>query len=403
MVKLQLKLLGSFRIEADGEESFGELLERSPRGLLLLQYLLVYHGQRVSAETLTKVMWPKQDSAHPESALKTLISRLRTMMKQISPALEACLLTARGGYRWETQPGVAVDIEEFEQLARHLSGHIDGQEETWASFQRMLELYTGPLLSDQEGQAWLLERREELHQSYLAVLDEAMTRLESEGRYDTALSICREAMDAAPGSGALHLRLLRQLTHAGRDGEAVKQLQLSAALVRSQPQLANASTVLDAYYRQLMQANRDIHQSVRDLRRDLLDSSADAGALICDQAVFRTIFEVERRTMERTGTMFLLGIAMLTGLEESPLQLDTTMQGLMNLLVQKLRRGDTITRLNATQLGLLLTNANDSAASTIIERLKRCFYERFPAVDCTLSIAIIPLNIANENGAAQQE
>ncbi len=403
MVKLQLKLLGSFRIEADGEENFGELLERSPRGLLLLQYLLVSHGQRVSAETLTKVMWPKQDSAHPESALKTLISRLRTMMKQISPALEACLLTTRGGYRWETQPGVTVDLEEFEQLAHRLSGHMDEREETWASFQRMLELYTGPLLSDQEVQPWLLERRDELYQSYLAVLDEAMTLLESKGRYDTALSICREAMDAAPGSGALHLRLLRQLTHAGRDSEAVKQLQLSTAIVRSQPQLENANTLLDTYYRQLMQVNRDIHQSVHALRRDLLDSGANTGALICDQAVFRTIFEIERRSMERTGTMFLLGIAMLTGLEESPLQLDTTMQGLMNLLVQKLRRGDTITRLNATQLGLLLTNANDSAASTIIERLKRCFYERFPAVDCTLSIAIIPLNIANADAASQQE
>lgn len=403
MVKLQIKLLGNFRIEADGEDNWGELLERSPRGLLLLQYLLVYPGQRVSAETLIQVMWPRQDSTHPESALKTQVSRLRTIMKQISPALESCLLTTRGGYRWETQPGVTVDIEEFEQLTRRLMGHMDDQKEARASLHRILELYTGPLLSDQEDQPWLLERREELLQSYQSVLDEALTLLESEGRYDTAMSICREALDAAPGSGTLHLHLLRQLSSAGREGDAVKQLQLSAAIVRAQPELANANTVLDAYYRQLMLVNRDIHQSVHALREELLDSSVDAGALICDQTVFRTIFEVERRSMERTGTMFLLGIAMLTGLEESPLQLDTTMQGLMNLLVQKLRRGDTITRLNATQLGLLLTNANDSAASAIVERLKRSFYERYPTVNCTLSMALIPLNIAHANDSARKE
>ena len=107
---IRLRLLGSFQVDVDGA-SMTEVLGHSPKGIQLMQYLILNRGQMESTAALTRAMWPDSDATHPESALKTLISRLRTLMQQISPALGACLKTVRGGYQWETQPGVTVDAE----------------------------------------------------------------------------------------------------------------------------------------------------------------------------------------------------------------------------------------------------------------------------------------------------
>ena len=118
---IHVKLLGGFHVDVDGR-SADHILEKSPKGILLMQYLMLHQGESVPARRLMEVMWPNDTSTSPEGALKTLISRMRTIMTQVHPSLSACLATARGGYRWETQSGVTVDLEEFEKLAARLEG-----------------------------------------------------------------------------------------------------------------------------------------------------------------------------------------------------------------------------------------------------------------------------------------
>ena len=49
-------------------------------------------------------------STMPESALKTLVSRTRSMLNEISRGLGGCIVSETGGYRWESLPGVSVDV-----------------------------------------------------------------------------------------------------------------------------------------------------------------------------------------------------------------------------------------------------------------------------------------------------
>ena len=59
-----------------------------------------------------------------------------------------------------------------------------------------------------------------------------------------------------------------------------------------------------------------------------------------------------------------------------------------------LRRGDIITRLNATQVAFLLPQATEADAGAVSDRLKRSFYAQFPA-GCTLSFAFSTISVGN--------
>ena len=74
MGHVQINLFGSFHVERDGK-SVDEQLARSPKGMLLMQYLILAPRQTAEAKTLMQVMWPEENSTSPDTALKTLRSR----------------------------------------------------------------------------------------------------------------------------------------------------------------------------------------------------------------------------------------------------------------------------------------------------------------------------------------
>lgn len=391
MSAIRLRLLGSFHVDVDGT-SMTDVLAHSPKGVQLMQYLILKRGHLETTVTLTRAMWPDSDATRPESALKTLISRLRTLMAQVSPALGACLKTVRGGYQWETQPGVTVDTEEFLALAEELHGRIDVENDLQThSFRRMMSIYTGRLLRDQEQPEWMQQRADEMHRLYLNVVEEALQKLQDAGRTQQMVGICREALDADPLNSNLNMRLMDALVHSGRESEALQQYHYASELHSAAD---DPTSALDEYYSRMLQSGRNLHKSLESLKEELLQGVDTPGALVCDRVVFGELFRLEQRSLERTESTITLGVAMLSGLEKSPWQLDAAMTGLVNVMVARLRRGDIITRLNATQVAFLLPHATEADAGVVADRLKRSFYLQFPA-GCTLSFAFTAVAVGN--------
>lgn len=229
MGHVQINLFGSFHVERDGK-SVDEQLARSPKGMLLMQYLILAPRQTAEAKTLMQVMWPEENSTSPDTALKTLISRQRALLREISPELAMCLVTVRGGYRWVCPPEVSVDVLEFEEmLARmKLPGGATPSEEMLT---RMLVLYQGRLLADQQPQpAWLYNRSERLHQQFLQTVDSRLAQLQQAGHVHRYVALVRRAIDADPTNEALQQRLIEGLRQTERDTDADQQVELAARL-----------------------------------------------------------------------------------------------------------------------------------------------------------------------------
>lgn len=371
MGHVQINLFGSFHVEWDGK-SVDEQLARSPKGMLLMQYLILAPRQTAEAKTLMQVMWPEENSTSPDTALKTLISRQRALLREISPELAMCLVTVRGGYRWVCPPEVSVDVLEFEEMLA-----------------RMLVLYQGRLLADQQPQpAWLYNRSERLHQQFLQTVDSRLAQLQQAGHVHRYVALVRRAIDADPTNEALQQRLIEGLRQTERDTDADQQVELAARL-----NSAARDEMMADYYDRIQRANRALETGLVQFKEELMRGEDNNRAIVCDRRVFRSLFCLQRRGMERTGGHALLGILTLTELDPASEKREAALNGLVKIMLLNLRRGDVITRLDESTIAMFLPNADESAANIIIDRLKRSFYLQFPSTGRTLSCAISAISV----------
>lgn len=371
MGHVQINLFGSFHVERDGK-SVDEQLARSPKGMLLMQYLILAPRQTAEAKTLMQVMWPEENSTSPDTALKTLISRQRALLREISPELAMCLVTVRGGYRWVCPPEVSVDVLEFEEMLT-----------------RMLVLYQGRLLADQQPQpAWLYNRSERLHQQFLQTVDSRLVQLQQAGHVHRYVALVRRAIDADPTNEALQQRLIEGLRQTERDTDADQQVELAARL-----NSAARDEMMADYYDRIQRASRALETGLVQFKEELMRGEDNNRAIVCDRRVFRSLFCLQRRGMERTGGHALLGILTLTELDPASEKREAALNGLVKIMLLNLRRGDVITRMDESTIAMFLPNADESAANIIIDRLKRSFYLQFPSTGRTLSCAISAISV----------
>jgi len=398
---IHIRLLGGFHVDVDGH-SADSILSKSPKGILLMQYLMLHQGESVPARRLMEIMWPNDTSASPEGALKTLISRLRTILTQVSPVLAACLATARGGYRWETQSGVTVDLDEFEKMAARIDPVEELTSDARHQFRGALQMFAGELLQDQEIPAWASHRADKVRLTYLTMVEKYLHLLEQEGDVQEMISVCRTALDAQPFNDGLHLRLTEALMSARRDQEALRQYQHASNLTGGLNRENYAENVRE-YYAQLMRSEQTINDTLDELYNGLISDVDTAGALVCDSHIFREMYHLQKRCLERLGANILLGVVMVAGLEDEPLQLDRTMNGLIDVMRSNLRRGDTVTRQNVNQIAMLLPMASEMQGQMIMERIKRGFYQQFPNSDCRLACRFALLNVATNRGGPNRK
>ncbi len=144
--QIEIQLLGGFSIAVDGK-NYDNLPVKSRRGVSLLTYLILQRGKPVAIQRLARELWGARRSDNPENALKTLISRLRALLNGVSPGLGGAIQSEQGAYRWESLPGVQVDVLEFLELAEELKKPVP-EAVRWEKSRRVLALYQGDLFQN---------------------------------------------------------------------------------------------------------------------------------------------------------------------------------------------------------------------------------------------------------------
>lgn len=122
--QIRIQMMDHFTIYIN-EQKADYLVNKTRKGVALMEYLILHQGQPTPNYRLLVTLWSEDKSANPENALKTLVSRLRALLNQISPGLGKCIVADRGAYHWETLPGMTVDVFEIEQIFDELAEKKD--------------------------------------------------------------------------------------------------------------------------------------------------------------------------------------------------------------------------------------------------------------------------------------
>lgn len=386
MKQLKIMLLGKFEIEVDGVD-VTKTLSGSKKGKMMIQHLILHRDEAVSSSELYEVLWPNEMSSNPESALKTLISRMRAAMARIDPDFGKCIVTSRGAYRWNTDLPAEIDVFLFENLCRDLTRATEMNRATEEKFEKTLRMYTGDLNPGNDSESWLVSRSAYYHTLYLRIAYLAIRLLKEKGDFEGVVRICRRALDIDAFDETMHLELMEALVKMDRSNEALVQYRHATNLHYNYLGMRPPEKIQN-FYKQIIQADQSLGMDIDSIRRSLQETDPANGAFICEYAIFKDIYQLLMRNFSRLGNGMFVSIVMLSapsGQDIEPLVLDSAMRTLLNAMVSSLRKGDTITRFSPSQYALLLPSVSHETGRMVMERIRSAFYRQ--AVDSTLTLS----------------
>ena len=208
------------------------------------------------------------------------------------------------------------------------------------------------------------------------------------------LEVCRLALETDAFDERLNLILMNALVNANKNNDAVMQYKHVSNM--HQRYLGEKPPEgIREFYRKIIQAGKGLDGELEAIRAELTDYHHAKGPLVCKYGVFKEIYNLQMRALERSETIICLGLMMITGAdgaELDPLQLDEAIRILLNVLSNGLRKGDTVTHYTASQYALLLPVRGPDDGVLVMERLKNQFYKQYVNSSVRLHYRIAPIS-----------
>jgi DNA-binding SARP family transcriptional activator len=348
---------------------------------MLLKHLVLSKNRPVPVNNLIGMFWSEGDKSHnPENALKTMVSRLRASLAKAGPELKNCILSQGRSYAWNPETNCTVDVFEFEELCAELaqSGGLD--DATREKYMRVLDVYVGDLFDPVAEEEWIVSRSMYLHHLYLQTMYRFIEALKAEQEHNTIVYVCRIALDIDPFDERLNLELMAALKTEGQDGSALTQYRHMSAMYSKYLGMEPSEKMLGVY-KGLIKSEAAAQADILTIRKSLTDGSeGSSGALVCDYSIFKDIYQLQMRNIERQESkMFICLLSIRSPLGEplEPMNLEEAMKTLLEILTTCLRKGDTVSRYSPSQYAILLAMMSHSGGQVVISRIRSLFYKRY--------------------------
>jgi DNA-binding SARP family transcriptional activator len=184
-----------------------EFSRKAPKKTLaLLKALIAHGGSSVREQLLLDIFWSDEEGDVATRSLTAALHRLRALLGDNEAVVQ------QGGTLSLNFSRVWVDALALDAL---LAGGAS------VSAERLLELYRGSFLKEDEGEPWSVTARERLRSRFIHALGVATAALEREGKYDLAIDCYLRGIDCDPVIESFYQGLMRCYANTGRRAEAV--------------------------------------------------------------------------------------------------------------------------------------------------------------------------------------
>lgn len=390
---LNISMLGSFSIERNGMR-IDDNNNRMRKVWLLLAYLIYTRKRRTTQENyLSLLQSPGEESDDPSGRLKALFYRLRAMLDHLGPSTGHELIVRKNGsYAWNTEIPIRLDAEEFDQLYSAASTAEGDSKLTYLL--QALELYQGDFLTKLSTEVWVMPITAYYHQRFLDAAGQVLELLEERKRWEEATVLCWKALKIEPYSETLYQHLMRcQISAGDRSGAVATYESMSEVLFDTFGVMPSEDS--RKLYREASKESTNDHAVPSEAVRDQLqEPSASKGAMFCEYDFFKLLYQVQARSIIRSGDIIHIALLSLHNQDKQPLprrSLDRAMENLQALVISSLRQGDVVTRCSASQLIIMLPQANYENSCAVCQRICKAFNRQYPHSPAEIHFSVHPL------------
>lgn len=391
MDHIQIRMLGEFSLSAK-DQHISDAENRSHKTWLLLAYLIYHRHRVVPQQELLDLLWGDDPrGSNPASTLKTTLHRVRSTLDRLWPSAgHQLILRQSGGYIWNTDIPVSLDIDQFDMRCR------TDPSESGAPLSYLtdtLTLYGGSFLPRLSNTPWVASISAYYRSLYIHTLQKALPLLLAHGRNEDLKNLCQAASSTEPFHEGIHSYLMRALLNLNDPAGAVRVYKdFSDRLFSHLGVLPSAE--IRTLYRSAIKITNDHALPIENILEQLQEPAGPSGALICDYDFFAILCHSVSRSMSRTGIATHIVLLSVTGKndEELPKQkLSRIMDHLMEQIRGNLRRGDTAARCSISQFILMLPQANYENSCMVSNRIISSFSRQYPHSPAKLHFSVHPL------------
>lgn len=378
------ELLGAFSCGSTEEEKTknGELVSKMGKKVRsFLQYLIVNHARTISSEELIEQFWA-DESKNPANALRNMLFKTRSLLKEMYPGQENMLLTLQECYGWNPGIQLELDTEEFENLCLRARGATE--EECCRLLRQAVDLYKGDFLAGNDGE-WARTLRQYYQTLYLDSCRTVLPLLYKKEQWVEIVSICSQAYAVDFSMEDFTAYQMQALIALGQPGQAIEKYEAFRKKMQEEYEMHPPEHIEQLYT--LADGLRKKGMDEADILRLVCEEDPDTRAFFCTFSTFQSIVALEKRHMKRSGETASLVIISLEG-DSAP---TTDSRRMEHILMEKLRTGDPIARLEAGTYIFLLTGACVEEARMVVGRIDSAFHRTYRHSKARLSFQVTGL------------
>lgn len=396
---LRVQMFEKFSIHR-GESMLDEEQIRSDMISKLLIYVLIHHEKQIRIQELGEALWQEGQSDNPIGALKNLMYRLRTVLKN-EWGVQDYILTGRGVYFWNPELKLNIDSEEFEMLCKKAGAESD-KEEKIKYYKKALELYRGTFLPGLSGEYWVISLTTYYHSMYLSAVKNLADLLEEENRYEEMGKACSAAVNLDALDEEIQCFYIRALIGQNKYNLAVKQYQKAVKMLYDSLGV-KPSKEMHQLYTALLKRQHDQELDLSIIQDELREDDDRKGAFLCEYGVFKKSYHLEARRAMRYGVALYLSLITLFPSIQMEENSDTYlklfnngMNAMQDALMSVLRNGDVVARYSSSQFIVMLPQCTDEAARRVMERVQIRFYDQNKKIRIRMQYSIEEMELYDE-------
>lgn len=388
-VIIYINMLGEFSITINGH-TVNDQNNQSKKPWLLMEYLIAFRNREVSPSELIELIWGDEESNNPASALKTLMFRSRKLLAPLDYPPQKLLIQRRGSYAWTQELTTIVDTDLFEARS------TKGLDETLSPAEQLeacltaLNLYKGDFLPKSDYESWVIPVSTYYHSLYQKVAHQAVDILLSQNDYPQIADICQKATLIEPYDEDLHYHLIEALYKSGRQRAALSQYKHTVDMLYNEFAIT-PSEHLKSLYKLIRDTEHGITTDLSVIQDSFAQNNQKSGAFFCEYAVFKDIYRLESRAIERTGDSIFLCLLTLSDLNGALLAqpfLNKGMEILKESIRTSLRSGDAYSRYSVSQYIILLPTAIYEHGEMVMQRISQNFHKLYTRKDMMVGYSL---------------
>lgn len=374
-IKIEITMLGEFSITVNGVQ-LTNLKGRTKRVWMLIEYLIANRKKDISLDQLVEVLWEEDECGDPLNALKNLIYRARSLLREIAHTGNAEFIKfERNTYAWNNGFDCTVDTEQLVEYHRQASDRSKTDEERIELFKKAIALYKGEFLPKTSYSTWVISAAAYYSTLYSECVMKVCSLLIEHQRFDEIIQICESALTYTPFEEPVHKMLLYAFISTGQRNRALDHYNHVIDLFYRELGV-DITDSMRPLYKQLINSIDHIEIDLSVIKNDLKEAAAANGAYFCDYDVFKSLYRVQARTILRTGQSIFIVLFTLTDPDGAIPEPEVTALAVMRLkdaILSSLRKGDTVASYSATQFIVMLPLISYENAQIVTERVLQKF------------------------------